>query len=170
METPLSRMDLLREVRKMRFEEAYEGWRERRLTQEEAEQLPGMSVRNFRGEVVRYKAKGLEGLSDQRIERVSSRQAPVDEVLTAVQTYQSWHDDSNVKHFHGRYRREGLGMRNYSWVNKMLQEAIAVPRAGARGKRRRKRDRRPLAGMLLHQDGNRQTWVAGPNRPRWDER
>ena len=40
MESSLSRTNLLREIRKMRFEEAYEGWRDRRLTQEEAAQMP----------------------------------------------------------------------------------------------------------------------------------
>ena len=32
----MTRTELLQEVRKMRFEEAYKGWTERRLTQEEA--------------------------------------------------------------------------------------------------------------------------------------
>ena len=45
----------------MRFEEAYEGWRDRRLMQEEAGRLLGMSERNFR----RYEADGLEGASTQ---------------------------------------------------------------------------------------------------------
>ena len=48
METSLSRTQLLREIRKMRFEEAYEGWQGARLTQEEADRLLGMSERNFR--------------------------------------------------------------------------------------------------------------------------
>ena len=75
METSLSRAHLLREVRKMRFEEAYEGWRDRRLTQEEAGRLLGMSERNFRRYVGRYEADGLEGLIDRRIEQLSSRRA-----------------------------------------------------------------------------------------------
>ncbi len=160
MESPLSRTDLLREIRKMRFEEAYEGWREKRLTQEEAGQVLGMSERNFRRYVVRYEAEGLKGLIDQRIEQVSSRRAPVDEVLAVVEKYQNWHDGWNVKHFHSWYRREGMGERSYSWVKKVLQEASAVPRAKARGKHRRKRERRPLPGMLMHQDGSRHAWVS----------
>lgn len=53
MEAALNRTGVLREVRKMRFEEAYEGWRVKRLTQEEAGLLLGMSERNFRRYVVR---------------------------------------------------------------------------------------------------------------------
>ena len=68
----------------MRFEEAYGGWQEGRLTQEEAGRLLGMSERNFRRYAGRYEADGLEGLIDRRIEQLSSRRAPVDEVMRVV--------------------------------------------------------------------------------------
>lgn len=165
METSLSRANLLREIRKMRFEEAYEGWRDRRLTQEEAGRLLGMSERNFRRYAGRYEADGLEGLIDRRIEQISSRRAPVDEVMRVVNLYQSRHDGWNVRHFHSWYRREDAGTRSYSWVKNVLQNASAVPRAKGKGKHRRKRERRPLPGMLVHQDGSRYAWVAGVQ---WD--
>lgn len=44
----MRRTELLQEIRKMRFEEAYEGWQERRLTQEEAARLLGVCERSFR--------------------------------------------------------------------------------------------------------------------------
>ena len=94
METSLSRTNLLREIRKMRFEEAYEGWRDRRLTQEEAGRLLGMSERNFR----RYEADGLEGASTQfrwshAIERFRSaarrlRRVRCNELLAVQNGYQ----------------------------------------------------------------------------------
>jgi len=149
----------------MRFEEAYGGWQERRLTQEEAARVLGMSERNFRRQVGRYEADGLDGLIDRRIEQISSRRAPVDEVMRVVNLYQSRHDGWNVQHFHAWYRRDGVGTRSYSWVKNVLQAAAVVPRAKARGKHRRKRERRPLPGMLLHQDGSRHEWVAGTQ---WD--
>jgi len=149
----------------MRFEEAYEGWQERRLTQEQAAQLLGMSERNFRRYVGRYEADGLDGLIDRPIEQISSRRAPVDEVMQVVNRYQSRHDGWNVQHFHAWYRREGVGTRSYSWVKNVLQGAGVVPRAKARGKHRRRRERRPLPGMLLHQDGSRHEWLAGAQ---WD--
>ena len=77
MEAAISRTQLRRETRKMRFTEAYEGWQERRLTQEQAGELLGMSERNFRRYVVRYEAEGLEGLIGQRIEQVSKLKAAV---------------------------------------------------------------------------------------------
>ena len=52
--------ELLQEIRKMRFEEAYEGWNEGRLTQEEAARLLGVCERSFRRYAARFEAEGLE--------------------------------------------------------------------------------------------------------------
>ena len=41
----MTRTQLLHEIRRMRCEEAYGGWRERRLTQEEAARLLGAVIR-----------------------------------------------------------------------------------------------------------------------------
>jgi len=76
---------------------------------------------------------------------VSHRRAPVDEVIGLVDLY----------------RREHGGERGYAWVKLRLQEAGAVARAEARGKHRRRRERAPLPGMLVHQDGSTHEWVPG---------
>ena len=73
MEAPVSRTRLLQEIRKMRFDEAYAGWQEKRLTQEEAALVLGVTDRSFRRYVVRYEAEGLEGLIDRRLEALSAR-------------------------------------------------------------------------------------------------
>jgi hypothetical protein len=65
----------------MRFEEAYEGWRAGRLTQEDAALVLGVCERSFRRYMVRYEAEGMDGLIDRRLEQISSRRAPVDEVV-----------------------------------------------------------------------------------------
>lgn len=44
----MRRTDLLKEIRKMRFEEVYEGWNAERLTQGEAAAILRMSKRNLR--------------------------------------------------------------------------------------------------------------------------
>jgi hypothetical protein len=43
----MRRTELLQEIRTMRFEEAYEGWQARRLTQEEAARLLGVCERDL---------------------------------------------------------------------------------------------------------------------------
>ena len=44
----MKRSEVLQEVRKVRFEESYEGWKLGRLTQEEAAMLLGVCDRTFR--------------------------------------------------------------------------------------------------------------------------
>ncbi|MSQ52291.1 MAG: helix-turn-helix domain-containing protein [Betaproteobacteria bacterium] len=157
----MNRAQLLGETRKMRFKEAYEGWQSERLSQEEAALMLGMSDCNFRRYVVRYEAQGLQGLIDRRIVLASRRRAPVDEVMRIVDLYRSRYQGWNVAHFYDWYRRDHQGTRSYTWVKSGLQQAVVVQRAKARGKHRRKRERRALPGMLIHQDGSRHQWLPG---------
>ena len=73
----MTRMNLLQELRRMRFEKAYGGWEERRLTQEEA-RLLGVCDRTCRRHVGRYEE---DGLPDRRLSQISARRTPTDEVL-----------------------------------------------------------------------------------------
>lgn len=156
----MKRTKLLQELRKMRFQEAHGKWSEGRLTQAEAAQLLGICERSFRRYLQRYEAEGEEGLIDRRLEQSSNRQAPVDEVTSLTNLYKQRHMGWNVKHFHSWYRREGGG-RSYSWVKKCLQESGLVEAGKKKGVHRKKRDRMPLAGMMIHQDGSRHEWIAG---------
>ena len=145
----------------MRFQEAYAGWQGKRLTQEEAGQLLGVSGRTFRRQIGRFEAEGMQGLIDLRMSQVSTRRAPVDEVLGLRRLYSAQYSGWNVQHFHTWYAREHQGTRSYSWVKNVLQEAKLVVRAKAHGKHRKKRERKPLAGMMVHQDASTHEWVAG---------
>lgn len=156
----MRRTEWREETRKMRFEEAYGDWRARRLTQEEAARLLGVCERTFRRYIDRYEEAGLEGLIDKRLGQVSHRRAPVDEVMRLVDSYRSRHEGWNAKHFHAWYRRDG-GTRSYTWVKNQLQEAGVMKRAPAQGKHRKRRERSPLPGMMLHQDGSTHLWVPG---------
>ena len=57
----MTRTQLLQEIRRMRFVEAYVGWQARRLTQGEAARLLGVCDRTFRRYVDRYEDEGLGG-------------------------------------------------------------------------------------------------------------
>lgn len=154
----------------MRFVEAYESWQLKRLTQPEAARLLGVCERTFRRMLGRYEGAGggeagIEALLDRRLTQVSHQRAPVDEVAKLVRLYSSRYEGWSVKHFHSWYRSEHKGTRSYSWVKKSLQGAAAVPKATRRGAHRKRRERAPLAGMMVHQDGSRHEWVAGVQ---WD--
>jgi hypothetical protein len=161
----VKRTELLQEIRKMRFKEAYEGWQESRLSQMEAAQLLGVCDRTFRRYADRYEQEDLQGLIDRRLGAVSHRRAPVDEVMKMVGLYRRRYEGWNVKHFYSWYRDEHKGRRSYSWVKKELQGAGAVHKAPKRGAHRKRRERAALAGMMLHQDGSRHQWVSGEQ---WD--
>ena len=54
---------VLQEIRRMRFEEAYEGWSEGRLTQAAAAQILGMCERSFPTVFVEVRGRGVGGLA-----------------------------------------------------------------------------------------------------------
>ena len=95
----MRRMELLQEIRIMRFKEAFDSWQEHRLTQEEAARLLGVHERTFRRYINRYEEEGLAGLADKRMSQVSHRRAPVDEVVRLEAVYRERYDGWNVKHF-----------------------------------------------------------------------
>src|SRR4030067_703395 len=157
----MKRTEVLQEVRKMRFEEAYEGWKKGRLTQEEAARLLGVCDRTFRRYTNRYEDKGMEGLVDLRLGQVSHRSAPVDEVVALSDLYSNRYRGFNAKHFYSWYVREHSGVRSYTWVKNTLQAKGLIQKVSRKGQHRKQRPRAPYTGMMLHQDGSRHEWVPG---------
>jgi transposase len=149
----------------MRFEEAYEGWTEKRFTQEDAARLLGVTDRTFRRYLAKYEEEGLDGLIDKRLRQLSHRRAPVDEVIKLTSLYRTRYNTWNVKHFYSFYKRNHGGTRSYTWVKKTLQAEGIVVKSPKRGAHRKKRDRAPMAGMMLHQDGSMHEWI--PDE-KWD--
>ena len=155
----MTRATVLQEVRQMRFEELYERRQRRTLTMAEAGEMLGVTERTFRRWSSRYETEGAAGLQDRRLGRASARAVPVDEVLRMVTLYETRYTGWTVKHFHERWQADHGGARSYSWAKKTLQAAGHVARAPRRGAHRKKRPRKPLPGMMLHQDGSTHEWV-----------
>ena len=149
----------------MRWEEAYEGWQVKRLSQEEAARLLGVCERTFRRYIDRFEEEGLDGLIDKRMSQVSHHSAPVDEVLRLESLYKQRYDGWNVQHFFERYQDEHKGSRSYTWVKNRLQRAGLVKKGKGRGRHRKQRVRSAMPGLMIHQDGSTHEWVPGK---RWD--
>ena len=172
MDAPqLSRAHLMQGSRIMRFEEVYEGWHARRLSQAEAAQILGVCPRSFRRYVARYdEGEGeLNGLADRRLSQASKRKAPGAEITAVLALYKSRFEGWNVQHFCAHHRRDmqaqAQPVRSYSWVKTVLQGAGLVAKGSAKGRHHKKRDPKPMVGMMVHQDASTHEWVPGKH---WD--
>ena len=157
----MNRTTLLQDRRMEKFEELLRRWDRGELSGSEAGELLGCSERQFRRYRRRYEEDGLEGLADRRLGKASARRIAVDEVMWMVGQYESHYLGWNVKHFHEHLQARHGVRWSYTWVKTKLQAADLVPRLRRRGTHRRKRERKPCEGMMLHQDGSRAVWLAG---------
>ena len=92
MDAPnLSRAHLIQGTRTMRFQEVYEGWRERRLSQSEAAEILGVCERSFRRYSARYEdSEGdLNSLADKRLSQGSKRRASGGEIDALIALYRA---------------------------------------------------------------------------------
>lgn len=144
-----------------RFVDARTRYRERGLTAEEAGELLGMSGRHFRRLCVRYDDDGVAGLRDRRLGRISSRRADATEIARMRRLYREQYSDFTVKHFHEALQRRHNYTLGYTVTRLALQSAGLVRKAVRRSAHRKKRQRRPLPGMLLFQDGSTHSWLPG---------
>ena len=109
----------------------------------------------------RYEILGYDGLYDRRRQIPSPRRVPMAQAEQVLKLYQEEYLGWNVKHFHERLEEEhGIGL-SYTWVKMALQGAGLVPKDRRRTPHRKRRERRPVPGMLQHIDGSRHRWLEG---------
>ena len=147
----------------MRFEELLDRHRRGHLTQVEAAEMLGVSERTFRRWETRYREEGAEGLRDRRIDKPSSRRAAEEELTRILGLYREHYQGFTAKHFHELAQKRHNYLLGYTVTRLALQRAGLVARAPRRGAHRRRRPRRAMAGMMLHQDGSTHVG-AGPDR------
>jgi len=157
----MRRTEQLQGLRLMKFEDVYGRTYRGELSQCEAAEVLGMSERTFRRYRDRFEADGAEGLYDRRLDRASARRAGVDEVMSVLDLFDTRYFDFTAKHFWEKLVAEHGVTRSYNWVRLTLQAHGRMRPAPRRGAHRRKRPRRPMAGMMLHQDGSSHEWVPG---------
>ena len=148
-------------VRRMRFSSLLDRNDRGEITQEEAAGMLGVTVRTFQRWMVRYRDEGEAGLGDRRVGKRSPRRAPEAEIERMLGLYRDKYSDFTVKHFHGKLVKRHDYMLGYTVTRLHLQAAGLVRPAPNRSAHRKKRARRPLLGMMLHQDGSRHVWIEG---------
>ncbi len=148
-------------LRMLKLHDVLSRWEAGSLSQLEAAEVVGMSERSFRRWSRRFEEDGEDGLLDRRLGRRSGRAVPEDEAEAVERLYRERFEGFTAKHFHEHLVRDyGFGW-GYSWTKSYLQGRGLLARAPRRGAHRRKRPRRPLVGMMLHQDGSPHPWLAG---------
>ena len=155
----MRRTEVLQGVRMLRFRDVFGRCEEGSLSKLEAAELLGVNERTFRRWSRRYEDEGEAGLLDRRLGKPSPQRVPAAEAEEIETLYRERYRGFTAKHFH-EHAVKNHGLRwGYTWTKTYLQDRGYLERAPRRGAHRRKRERRPVPGMMLHQDGSRHHWI-----------
>ena len=147
-------------IRQMRFEQIFDRWERSELSQSEAAELLGIGERSFRRWSVRHRDGGLAGLRDRRLGPSPLRAAP-EEIERMLGLYRDTYRGFTVKHFHEKLLTRHNYKLGYTVTKLHLQRTGLVTKAKSRSAHRKKRPRRPMTGMMLHQDASTHAWLPG---------
>lgn len=157
----MRRTEQLQGLRMLKLKDVLSSWEAGRLSQLEAAEVLGMSERTLRRWATRFEDEGEDGLHDRRLGRRSGRAVPDAAAEEVERLYRERYSGFTAKHFH-EHLKASHGFRwGYTWTKTYLQGRGLLAKAPRRGAHRRKRPRRPMVGMMLHQDGSRHAWLEG---------
>lgn len=153
--------EALQGVRLVKFRSVLDRYESSELNQSEAAELLGISERTFRRWCHRFEDEGEAGLLDRRLGKSSGKRVPIDREAEVERLYRTRYSGFTALHFHEHLVRHHGFSWGYTWTKLFLQSKGLLEKAPHRGAHRRKRPRRPLPGMMLHQDGSRHAWLSG---------
>ncbi len=133
----------------------------KQITFWQAAHILRISPRHLRRWYARYRWQGFDGLYDRRRGRPSPKRVPWAVLEQVLGLYRERYFDFSVRHFHEKLREQHGIALSYTCVKLALQGAGLVEKAPQRGVHRRRRERRPMTGMLLHIDGSTHRWLGG---------
>jgi transposase len=148
-------------LRMLKLRDVLSRWEAAELSQMEAAELMGMSERTFRRWTRRFEEEGEDGLLDRRLGRRSGRAVPEAEAEEVERLYRERYAGFTAKHFHEHLVGHHGFRWGYTWTKTYLQDRGLLAKAARRGAHRRKRPRRPMVGMMLHQDASTHAWLSG---------
>ena len=157
----MRRTAVLQGLRMLKLRDVMGRWEADEMSQLEAAELLGLHERTFRRWARRFEADAEEGLLDRRLGRRSGRAVSRSDADEIERLYRERYRGFTAKHFHEYLAMSHGYSLSYSWTKGFLQDRGLLARAPRRGAHRRKRPRRPMVGMMLHQDASKHVWVAG---------
>jgi hypothetical protein len=139
---------------------------EGRISWIQAADILRLAARHVRRLRERFEHLGSRGLLDGRAGCEREKKIREEVLREICRLKREIYPDYSVRHFHeqlvGKHRID----LSYTWTKNVLQAAGVVPREGGRGRYRRRRERRAMAGMLLHLDASTHAWL--PELPSQD--
>lgn len=160
---------LKEEIKKMRFKEVYDDFKGSRLSCSEASRILGISERSFFRMRLRYESEDFDGCFDRRLSRRSNNRAQEEEVEDLCKMYEERYSGFSIRHFYEYYQKsrservstgEKKKVRSYNWCRDHLDSKGILKKGKRRGgSHRQRRERKPTAGMMLHQDGSTHLWI-----------
>jgi len=117
----------------------------------EAVELLGIGERTFRRWRQGYDEDGEAGLLDRRLGKASGKRVPLDREAEVAALCRTRYTGFTAKHFHALLARDHKFAWGYTWTKAFLQSKGLLVKAERRGAHRRKRPRRPLPRLMLHQ-------------------
>lgn len=137
-----------------------------KLTWIQAADICRITARQMRRMKRRYEAHGYDGLVDGRGGKPRRTRIAVQTLEQLCRLKREEYGDFSVQHFWEKATEVHKLAISYTWTLKALQAAGLAEKSPGRGQYRRKRERRPVVGMLLHMDASTHEWLAG--QPMWD--
>jgi transposase len=130
----------------------------KKITWWAAAEIIGISDRSMRRWRERLEEGGYAGLMDRRKGKASTHRVPLKTAEEVLRLYREEYSDCNVRHFHEKLCEQHEIEISYTWLHQALTGAGLITKKRRRAPHRRRRERRPLPGMLLHIDGSKHRW------------
>ena len=133
----------------------------KQLSWVQASEILGISARHMRRLRRKVERWGMSAVMDQRGGRPRRKRIKAGTIELLCRLKRDIYPDFSLQHFYEHVTEKHGVKVSYNWLRLMLQEAGVVEREPARGKYRRRRERRPMVGMLVHLDASTHEWIAG---------
>src|SRR6202047_1712026 len=133
----------------------------KQLSWVQASEILGISARHIRRLRRELERWGMSAVMDQRAGRPRRKRIKAGTIELLCRLKRDVYADFSVRHFYEHVTEKHGVKVSYNWLRLMLQEAGVVEKEPARGRYRRRGERRPMVGRLVHRDASPHEWIAG---------
>lgn len=127
----------------------------------DAAAILGVTARHMRRIRRRFEIFGKEALRDGRRALPRRRRVPEETVSEILRLRRELYADFSIRHLHEHLVERHQIALSYTYVRDLLQLHGLADKCSGVGRYLRKRERRPMPGMLVHLDASTHEWVAG---------